>query len=1076
MTSLPRLLFGAALCASLLLSSTAAAQVLEQRNFAAESTRFIVEFHGVPVAQARGTVSASAYDTVFARFRADLAGTNVAALSAAPRPSARIAHEYRAVFFGAAIEADSATIERVRALPYVRAVHPDRLMHASASRAAAPLDTIVDARTKVNASSLGTSGAGIVVAVLDSGIDYMHPALGGGLGAGFKVAGGYDFINQDADPMDDNGHGTHVAGIIAASASDLIGVAPDVTLIGYKVLNAAGSGETSGIIAAIERCVDPNGDGNFSDRVAVANLSLGGPGDAEDPGSRAVDNAVAAGVVMVVAAGNDGGMATIGSPGTAIDALTVAAIDDGGSVTSFSSRGPSPRLLGFKPDVAAPGFGIVSAQMGGGTIALNGTSMATPHVAGVAALLRKLHPDWTPAQVKAAVTSSATEIDDAPFSRGAGRVDARAAHESTLLISASGLSFGIRPSRTGTTTATQTFRITNRGSAQQSLNLSPGSATANVTVRITPPALQLAPGATGDVSVEVETNDAALAFPSNSVVGGDVRISGTSNARLAWAFLRTARARMTFDGFATSFNALGPGGARGNPIRDPHAAEVFLTPGARWDFVLSAYDAEARAQRLIVKSDVAIDGDHLLEFRMSDAALELVLDSRDENNASLASRSAQNEKIVHLVGSRIFWGSGADQYSFLLLDHKKRITRLMYSPLPGRFQLYHFEQFVDFEAAQSYTIEHTALTGLAETKTLSTSSIDLSATTVRRSTPQAPQTFAACAYDALTSVINTSFAGCLAGNAPSSGAFVHRATPERFPLAHAGMLFLFDGAVTQALRGRVQQTVVSSQITAPPTAELVPDGGTLFVDAAPAHPFALPGTRVAGWFRAPLPSFYSASGDLLHPGSGMNWTTFDASGMRTASGVWRGGFENEPPVPTPQSTFVATRQDLRAAGGTSQGTLEVKFSANTADLNAPTLTSLRVIDAQGRTTDRLNFGEAAALRFSAVDVDYTRGATSLPSRLEATKAWYRVAGTETWQPLSVAVIASESGSIASLGHFPSGDRYEALLNAATATRNVLLDLRVEFADPAGNTVRWTQERALSVGNPPEAPRRRAARK
>ncbi|HYO78428.1 MAG TPA: S8 family serine peptidase, partial [Thermoanaerobaculia bacterium] len=417
MNSLARVILGAALCASAFSAAAAPVNYSERRGAAAESARVIVEFHGTPAAIAARELQTAQHAQLFARFRADLTAGRIST-HAAGGPAPRIAHEYRTVFLGAAIEADDDTVSRIRALPYVRAVHPDRMMHASASAAVAPLSTIVDARTKVNASSLGTGGAGVVVAVIDTGIDYTHPSLGGGLGAGFKVVAGRDFINEDDDPMDDNGHGTHVAATIAGSAADLIGVAPDVTLIGYKVLAAGGSGPTSGIIAAIERCADPNGDGNFADRVDVANLSLGGPGDADDPASRAVDNAVAAGVVMVVAAGNDGTTASIGSPGTASSALTVAAIDDTGRVTDFSSRGPSPRLLGFKPDVSAPGFQIVSARVGGGTVALNGTSMATPHVAGVAALLRKLHPSWSPAEVKAAITSSATAVTASPFARG----------------------------------------------------------------------------------------------------------------------------------------------------------------------------------------------------------------------------------------------------------------------------------------------------------------------------------------------------------------------------------------------------------------------------------------------------------------------------------------------------------------------------------------------------------------------------------------------------------------------------------------------------------------------------------
>src|SRR6185436_12230020 len=108
--------------------------------------------------------------------------------------------------------------------------------------------------------------------------------------------------------------------------------------------------------------------------------------------------------------------------GTARTAITVGATDPSGSVAFFSSRGPSPRILGFKPDVMAPGAAIPSTWLGGITIQLDGTSMASPHVAGAAALLRKLHPEWTPAEIKSALVTTAVAINDAPLSRAAGRI------------------------------------------------------------------------------------------------------------------------------------------------------------------------------------------------------------------------------------------------------------------------------------------------------------------------------------------------------------------------------------------------------------------------------------------------------------------------------------------------------------------------------------------------------------------------------------------------------------------------------------------------------------------------------
>src|SRR5262249_45910995 len=142
------------------------------------------------------------------------------------------------------------------------------------------------------------------------------------------------------------------------------------------------SGSSSQIIAGIEKALDPDGNPATDDAVDVISMSLGGSGDPNDDMSQAVDNAVGAGVVCVIAAGNSGpSYQTIGSPGNARRALTVGATDNSDVIASFSSRGPSNLIYAIKPDVTAPGVSIKSAKLGGGYIWYSGTSMATPHVA-----------------------------------------------------------------------------------------------------------------------------------------------------------------------------------------------------------------------------------------------------------------------------------------------------------------------------------------------------------------------------------------------------------------------------------------------------------------------------------------------------------------------------------------------------------------------------------------------------------------------------------------------------------------------------------------------------------------------
>lgn len=214
---------------------------------------------------------------------------------------------------------------------------------ASATTPVPPSATPATSATSApSAPSAGPApGAGTVIAIVDTGIDYTLPDLGAGFGPGHVVVGGYDVVNDDADPMDDHYHGTHVAGIAAGRGPSVRGVAPGALLTAYKVLDANGNGSESTVIRGLEMAVDPLG-ANPAD---VVNMSLGGAGDENDPISRAVAGATALGAVVAVAAGNAGpGAQTLGSPGVAPAALTV-----GASTTDL--RLATARLIGTTRDL-----------------------------------------------------------------------------------------------------------------------------------------------------------------------------------------------------------------------------------------------------------------------------------------------------------------------------------------------------------------------------------------------------------------------------------------------------------------------------------------------------------------------------------------------------------------------------------------------------------------------------------------------------------------------------------------------------------------------------------------------------
>ena len=344
--------------------------------------------------------------------------------------SKKAKHDYRRVFNGEALDVPPDAITDIRALDYVAAVYPDARVRT----------VLADSVPLIGASQVwsqyGVTGAGVRVAIIDTGISYTHPDLGGCLGAGCKVVGGFDFVNNDPDPIDDHGHGTHVAGIVAANGT-VKGVAPNATLLAYKALDANGNGYSSAIIAAIDAAANPDGSPATNDGARVINLSLGGWGDPDDPMSQAVDNVTAAGVTVVAAAGNSGpNEQSILSPGTARRAITVGASDKLDRAAAFSSRGPViwPGGAILKPDLVAPGVAICSTRWSSSWtgsecldtrhVALSGTSMATPHVAGVAALLLQKNPGWTPVNVKMALRSTALNLQLPRVTQGYGRVRA----------------------------------------------------------------------------------------------------------------------------------------------------------------------------------------------------------------------------------------------------------------------------------------------------------------------------------------------------------------------------------------------------------------------------------------------------------------------------------------------------------------------------------------------------------------------------------------------------------------------------------------------------------------------------
>ncbi|MFE1841602.1 S8 family peptidase [Streptomyces sviceus] len=289
----------------------------------------------------------------------------------------------------------------------------------------------------------GFDGKGVKVAVLDTGVDATHPDLAG------RVSQQKNF-SDSPDAADHFGHGTHVAATVGGSGTGngAKGVAPGVDLISGKVLDDDGGGTLSGIIEGIEWAT--------AERADIINMSLGttASDDGSGPLSVAVDQATAEhGTLFVVSAGNRGPN-TIGSPASARDALTVGALERDGSRPLFSSTGPRLGDYGVKPEISAPGVGIVAARAAGTSLgrpvdelytSLDGTSMASPHVAGAAALLKQAHPQWTWQQLKSALVGSAEPGDYRVEAGGSGRVDAARAQAQLAYTVPAAVNLGAAP-------------------------------------------------------------------------------------------------------------------------------------------------------------------------------------------------------------------------------------------------------------------------------------------------------------------------------------------------------------------------------------------------------------------------------------------------------------------------------------------------------------------------------------------------------------------------------------------------------------------------------------------------------
>lgn len=335
-------------------------------------------------------------------------------MAAAAAVGAVTTQSYDKVLPGSAMIATPNAIKALATRPDVEMIWLDEEVHTT-------LDVSVPLLKVPEVWAEGITGKGVLVGIVDTGIDHDHPDLTG------RIKASKDFTGEG--DIDNNGHGTHVASIVggtgAASQNKYRGVAYECEYVIAKVLRGNGGGLMSDVIAGVEYCVDQEAQ--------VINLSLGGgsANDGTDALSVACDNAVDLGVVLCVAAGNSGPAAgTVGSPACAHKVITIGATDKQDGIASYSSRGPTSDGR-VKPDVCFPGSSITAARAKNTSMGTplndfyttaSGTSMATPHATGTCALILQKAPALTPAEIKALLMGNTKNLGLDENTQGKGRV------------------------------------------------------------------------------------------------------------------------------------------------------------------------------------------------------------------------------------------------------------------------------------------------------------------------------------------------------------------------------------------------------------------------------------------------------------------------------------------------------------------------------------------------------------------------------------------------------------------------------------------------------------------------------
>lgn len=697
-----------------------------------EYMNVIVQFRSFPLAvfgKAGRSPSLAVYQSArqrifseHAEFRSDLAklqaDQRANSATVFEDASPEIAFEYAIALNGVALRARRWLVERIAGLPYVSSVSLDKSVRTcdETSNHVIGADSV--------RLQLGLMGDGILIGVIDTGIDYLHPDLGGGIGPSYKVVGGYDFVNSDTDPMDDHDHGTHVAGIIAADGASLTGVAPHAKLLALKALGQDGSGSSSWVIAAINYGVDPDGNPTTDDGVDVLNLSLTDPfGSPDDPMSQAINNATVAGVVCVVAAGNSGpSYMTVGSPASAKLAITVGATDNNDLLAGFSSRGPTRITYDLKPDIVAPGVGITSAKRGGGYVSFSGTSMATPHVAGAAALLLQQDSTLSPLDVKAKLLNTSMDLTLNPFAQGAGRLNVLKAARTKSELRPGSFAFGLIDQYVALFAKSETLTVKNKSTVPVTYTLSYTGLPAGAAISFSQNMIVVQPNDSGSVIVTLSVNNAITPDADSTTFSftGHIPVTSVSDTvNLPISFVKYPYLIVKFNGFLPYgfvHNRAGQWWSRPFFLMGPDRTETFFLRRGTYDVIgqFATVGDPTPGEQFVIKENITVPYPTILIVDAAEAIFSYQITPVAANGSQVDLRKCNFLTFLTHKASGLSFGRGTFGFNSL--------PSFRYSPISNAY-VYDWSLFTHRNFPECYSM-HGSLEDFSSSHTFMNSSLD----------------------------------------------------------------------------------------------------------------------------------------------------------------------------------------------------------------------------------------------------------------------------------------------------------------------------------------------------------------